>query len=368
MGVVGAGASAGGAILKYMKTKDGKKKGDTEMQEYKETAETNGGIIRALMKGLPNHIIEKMFKSESIPEEEMAWLQDMMKNFLVAEEILKEEKKDLNQEMVISTVIGVREGYHAVKDGHKLVDLIVAGSTGAQASADVAGAAAAVSFGAMKTATATVGSIFLIWDTYNMVVGIHDLVEKKPAAAGELLRRQADDLYPTCNLCDRHTFYEMPPGSPQPELCNCSKNPEDEVAEWEALAKNHPLYPQVCQEARKVVQQKLLLSCKACNQKTATEKGMRSHVFWLHGREKLDEKEQLVKANGHNLTVKTYSKLTYCHHCKKLLWGAYNQVNLTILSQSYPCSSGPALFCLQPGLPRGLHPDAEGVLFRRSCS
>ena len=32
LGVVGAGASAGGAIGKYMKTKDGKKRGDSEMK------------------------------------------------------------------------------------------------------------------------------------------------------------------------------------------------------------------------------------------------------------------------------------------------------------------------------------------------
>ena len=87
------------------------------MQEYKEAAETNGAMIQALITTLPNHIIEKMFKCESIPEEERAWLKDMMKNFLAAEDIMKEEKKGLNQEMVASSVIGAREGFHAVRTG-----------------------------------------------------------------------------------------------------------------------------------------------------------------------------------------------------------------------------------------------------------
>ena len=45
------------------------------------------------------------------------------------------------------------------------------------------------------------------------------------------------------------------------------------------------------------------------------------------GGKKLDEKakEQLVEANGHNLVVRSYSKPTYCHHCKKLLWGVTDQ-------------------------------------------
>ena len=347
LGVVGAGASAGGAIGKYMKTKDGKKRGDSEMQEYKEAAETNSCMIQALMTSLPNHIIEKMFKCESIPEEERAWLKDMMKNFMAAEEIMKDEKKGLGQEMVISSVIGAREGYHAVKDGSKLVDVIETAATGSDAAAtgtDVAVAAASVGFGAMKTATATVGSVFLIWDTYNMVVGINDLVKEKKSEAGEFLRKQADDLYPTCKLCDRHTFYNIPHfASFPPELCNCSTLEDSWVVEWLSMTKSHPRYVGTCQSAREVVQKKLPLKCKACNQKTATEKGMRSHVLWLHGRDKLDEKEEVVEAKGHNLFVRTYGKLTYCQHCQKLLWGTYNQANHLIPSESDPHSSGPAL-------------------------
>ena len=110
------------------------------------------------------------------------------------------------------------------------------------------------------------------------------------------------------------------------------------------MTKIHPRYAGTCQAAREVVQKKLPLNCKACNRKTATEKGMRSHVLWLHGRDKLDEKEQLVEAVGHNLFLKTYGKLTYCHHCNKLLWGTYNQANMIILSQSDPHSSGSRLF------------------------
>ena len=337
MGTAGAAASAGGAIGKYMKTKDGKKKGDAEMLDYKETAEKNGAMIQGLMTGLPNHIIEKMFKCDNIPEEERAWLKDMMKNYLAAEDIMREEKKGLNQEMVVSSVIGAREGYHAVKDGKKLVEIIVETSTSTTdavaTGTDVAVAVASVGFGALKTATATVGSVFLIWDTYNMVVGINDLVNEKKSEAGEFLRKQADDLYPTCELCDRHTFYNVPQFSNfPPELCNCFTLEDAWVVEWLAMTKIHPRYAATCQAAREVVQKKLPLNCKACNRKTATEKGMRSHVLWLHGRDKLDEKEQLVEAVGHNLFITTYGRLTYCHHCKKLLWGTYNQVNILIKS------------------------------------
>ena len=352
MGVIGAGASAGGAIKKYKDTKGGKKEADTEVLEYTEEAEKNGILIEALMTGLPRHIIEQMFKCQSIPEEERAWLKNMAKNFLAAKDVIKVEKKDLNQEMVVSSVIGAREGYHAVKDGKKLVEVIstaVAPSDAAATGTDVAVAAASVGFGAMKTATATVGSVFLIWDTYNMIVGINDLVNKKPSDAGEFLRRQADDLYPTCALCDRHTFYNVPEcPSSSPELCNCFALEDDWVVDWLGMTKHHPRYERTTEAAREVVQKKLPITCKACNQKTATEKGMKAHVLWLHGRETLDVKEQLMEAVGHNLFIRTYSKPTFCHHCKKLLWGTYNQASLLILSQPDPYSSGPALFHMWP--------------------
>ena len=53
MGVVGAGASAGGAGVKYKKTKNRKEKGDEEMEQYKEAAEKNQIKILNLMTGLP---------------------------------------------------------------------------------------------------------------------------------------------------------------------------------------------------------------------------------------------------------------------------------------------------------------------------
>ena len=75
---------------------------------------------------------------------------------------------------------------------------------------------AAVGFDAVKIATATVGSVFLIldsgtqWDTYNMGVGINGLVKEKPSGAGEIMRNQADDLYMRCHVYDSHTFYNFP--------------------------------------------------------------------------------------------------------------------------------------------------------------
>ena len=356
MGVVGAGASAGGAIGKYMKTKDGKKKGDAELEEYKETAEKNGSIIQAIMACLPSQIIEQMFKCESIPEEERAWLKNMMKNFLAAENILKEETKVPGQEMVISSELWTKEGYHVAKDGKELVDIIVEASTttcaeSATAGADVAVAVASAGFGA------SVGSVFLIWDTYNMVVSIDDLVKERPSSAGEFLRKQADNLYPTCALCDRHTFYNVPKFSNDcpPEICNCFTLEDPEVVKWLSMTKSHPHYAATCEEARKVVRQKLALDCnqKDCNQKTATEMGMRSHVLWLHGREKTDEKEQLVEANGHNLVVRIYGKLTYCQECKKLLWDKHNQANVLILNLI--------------NFPQGLHCSSCSLDFHEDC-
>ena len=71
--------------------------------------------------------------------------------------------------------------------------------------------------------------------------------------------------------------------------------------------------------------------------KFATESGLRAHKYWLHGRDKLDEKEQLVEAMGHNLIISTYKKITKCDHCKKTLWGARNQVWFYILfSSTFP--------------------------------
>ena len=341
MGVVGAAGSAGGAGVKYKKTKNRKEKGDEEMEQYKEAAEKNQIKILNLMTGLPKHIINKMYESENIPEEEMAWLKDMMQNYLAVEETMREEKKDMNKEFVISGVIGAREGFHAVKETKHLIHMVqgysatadtaTATADAATAATDVAMAGASVGVSAMKVATASVGSVFLIWDTYNMVVGVNDLIKKKPAGAGEFLRKQADELYQTCDLCGRHTFYNVPPGSPRPELCNCASLKDPWVQDWLSLTRCHPRYAGCTEEARKVVLQKLPLTCKVCEDKGimckfATENGLRAHKYWLHGRDKLDEKEQLVEAMGHNLIISTYKKITKCDHCKKTLWGARNQV------------------------------------------
>merc|ERR1712088_607824 len=98
----------------------------------------------------------------------------------------------------------------------------------------------------MKVATASVGSVFLIWDTYNVVVGVNDLIKKKPAGAGEFLRKQADELYQTC------------------ELCNCASLKDPWVQDWLSLTRCHPRYAGCTEEARKVVLQKLPLTCKVC--------------------------------------------------------------------------------------------------------
>ena len=86
---------------------------------------------------------------------------------------------------------------------------------------------AAVGFDAVKIATATVGSVFLIldsgtqWDTYNMGVGINGLVKEKPSGAGEIMRNQADDLYMRCHVYDSHTFLQFPHYLSKPEFYNC---------------------------------------------------------------------------------------------------------------------------------------------------
>ena len=72
------------------------------------------------------------------------------------------------------------------------------------------------------------------------------------------------------------------------------------------------------------------------------------------GGEKLNEnaKERLVQANGHNLVERTYFKSTYCHHCKKLLWGFRNQATIpNPFSFIFHHLTGPSLFHLHPGLP-----------------